>query len=187
MENSNTTINYFGFGTNQDLEMMEHMIGRKNIKGDHGKLIGYEITIQKASQFRTEIPPTSPLQGMSAKDLMVKSWGDDFEMFTSRPNPEAVAYGTIWYITPEELELVREWELVDYGCQEDAYGTAITDDGRLIEVITQSFLKPADIDRVITGDDYEPYIWNKEAMLKKADEVRIAYLELMQKIAESRK
>jgi hypothetical protein len=173
-----TTINYFGFGTNRDLEMMEHMIGRKNIKGEHGKLMGYEITIQRADQFRTEIPPTSPNQKMSVKDLIMKSWGPKFEMFTSRPNPKGVAYGTIWYITPEELELVRNWEIVDFGCQEDAYGVAITDDGRVVEVITQSFLKPAEIDRVITGDDYNPYIWDKEAMLKRADELRVEYLEM---------
>lgn len=182
MDNSKKIIAYFGFGTNRDIEMMEHMIGRKNIEGEHGKLQGYEITIQRTDQFRTEIPPNSPTPKLSAKDLIVRSWGPKFEMFTSRPNPGGVAYGTIWYITPEELELVREWEIVDYGCQEDAYGTAVTDDGRQVKVITQSFIKPAEIDRVITGDDYEPYIWDKEAMLKRADELRQSYLEMKSKL-----
>lgn len=178
MQNSKKLIAYFGFGTNRDLEMMQHMIGRQDIKGEHGRLIGYEITIQRADQFRTEIPPTSPNKKMTAKDLIMNGWGPKFEMFTSRPNPDGVAYGTIWYITPEELELVREWEIVDFGCQEDAYGTAITDDGKEVRVITQSFLKPAEIDRVITGDNYESYIWDKEAMLKRADNIREDYLKM---------
>jgi len=178
MENSKKLIAYFGFGTNRDLEMMQHMIGRQDIKGEHGKLIGYEITIQRADQFRDKIISTSPNPNMSPKDLIMKGWGPEFEMFTSRPNPNNVAYGTIWYITNEELELVREWEIVDFGCQEDAYGTAVTDDGREVKVITQSFLKPAEIDRVINGDNYEAYIWNKEAMLKRADDIRLEYLEM---------
>jgi hypothetical protein len=175
-------VNYFGFGTNRDLEMMENMVGRKNIKGEHAKLLGYEITIQKANQFRTDVSPTSPVPNTSPKDLILKVWGPDFEMFTSRPNPKGVAYGTIWYLSPSEFELVREWEIVDFGCQEDAYGEAITDDGKKVRVITQSLLKPAEIDRVISGDDYEPYIWNKKTMLEQADRVRKEYLNMKSRL-----
>jgi hypothetical protein len=67
---------------------------------------------------------------------------------------------------------------VDFGCQERAYGKAITDDGRSVDVVTQSFLKPAEVDCVITGDDYDPYIWDKETMLKRADKVRLEYLKM---------
>lgn len=178
----NIKINYFGFGTNRDLEMMAHIIGREKIEGEHAKLLGYEITIQKAEQFRTEISPNSPNPNLSPRDLIMKVWGPKFEMFTSRENPEGVAYGTIWHITPQEFELVREWEIVDFGCQEDACGVAETDDKRKVKVITQSFLKPAKIDRIIKGDDYEPYIWDKAAMLKQADRVREEYLALKAKM-----
>jgi hypothetical protein len=99
-------------------------------------------------------------------------------MFVSRPNPRGIAYGTIWFITPKELELVRYWEIVDFGAQDDAYGFALGDDGELYEIITQSFVRPepVDIDKVITGKDYEPYIHDKEAMLKRADDLREDYL-----------
>jgi hypothetical protein len=168
-------IAYFGFGTNRDLAMMQHMIGRKNITGENGRLIGYELTIQKTTDFRDDIPKNSPAPS-SSKALILHEWGSKFEMYTSRPNPTGVVYGTIWYIIPEELELVREWELVDYGCQEDAFGVAVTKSGKLVKVITQSFLEPAKISRVIRGNNYPPYIWNKEAMLKKADDTRIEHL-----------
>ncbi len=104
-------------------------------------------------------------------------------MYVSRPNPDGVIYGTIWHITPEEFELVREWEMVDYGAQEDAKGKAINAKGKVVEVITQSFINDPipEIDKVITGDDYKPYIASKEAMLKRADEIRLQYLELKKK------
>jgi hypothetical protein len=181
MKKTKETVAYFGFGTNRDLSMMQHMIGRKKIRGQHGQLPGYEITIQRADQFRTQKLPTSPLPNKSPRDLIMNTWGPGFEMYTSRPNPTGVAYGTIWYVTHEELELVREWEIVDYGCQEDAYGVAITDEGEKVEVITQSFLRPAEIDRVVVGDDYEPYIWDKREMLKMADKLRLEYLERKRK------
>ncbi len=172
----NQVVYYFGFGTNKDLAMMQHMIGRENIIGEPGKLRGYEVCIQRADQFRTEIPKDSPFPS-SPKDLITGSWGPEFEMYVSQPNIDGVAYGTIWQITPPELELVREWELVDYGAQEDAWGTAVNSKGEKFEVITQSFMRPPiDIDRVVTGPDYEPYIWAKNDMLKRADELRLQYL-----------
>ncbi len=171
-------VYYFGFGTNKDLAMMEAIVGRENIEGEPGKLIGYEICIQRADQFRTDVPETSPVTA-TPKDLIIKTWGPKFEMFVSRPNPGAVAYGTIWKITPLELEYVREWELVDYGAQEDAWGTAVSDSGNKFEVITQSFMKsPIDIDRIVTGKNYKPYIWDKAAMLKRANILRRQYIRL---------
>ena len=181
-------IKYFGYGTNRDLAMMEHIIGRKDILGEPAKLPGYDVCIQKADQFRTKIPKNSPVPKYSPRDLIMKGWGPKFEMYVSRPNSKGIAYGTIWYITSFELELVREWEIVDYGCQEDAYGIAITKKGEKIPVITQSFLRPktTPIDRVVKGDNYEPYIWPKKAMLKRADDIRENYLKIIRKIGKNK-
>jgi len=180
-DEQNCTIKYFGCGTNRDPEMMEHMIGRKNIKGESGKLFGFDLCIQKATQFRDEIPENSPAD-ISPRDIILQVWGPDFEMYVSRPNPDAIISGTIWHITPDELELIREWELVDYGAQEEAKGIAINSKGETVEVITQSFLKSQpEIDRVVDSDNYEPYIASKKDMLRKADEVRFEYLDLKKK------
>lgn len=171
------SIKFFGFGTNRDHDMMSHIIDRKEITGDSGKLLGYELCVQRAKQFRDNIPKSSPLD-ISPRTLMVNSWGAEFKMYVSRPNPDGIIYGTIWDITPEEFEIVRNWELVDIGAQEDAKGMAIDSKGEIVQVITQSFLKSPipEIDEVITGSDYEDYIHSKEKMLKTADEVRIQYL-----------
>ena len=101
-------VYYFGFGTNRDRDMMEHMVGRKGLTGEPGKLIGYEVCIQRADQFRTEIPENTPFYA-SPKDLIIKSWGSYFEMYVSRPNPGAFDVGTKWQLTLPILEFVREW------------------------------------------------------------------------------
>ena len=93
------TVQYFGFGTNRDLEMMAHMIGREDISGEPGKLVGYELCTLRGKQFRDEIPTTSPLD-ISPLTLVVDLMGPEFEMYVSRPNPDGVIYGTIWEITP---------------------------------------------------------------------------------------
>ncbi len=173
----NSVIKYFGFGTNCDIEMMAHMVGRDNIRGESGKLLGYELGTLKAKRFCDDIPENSPVD-ISARAILLNSWGPDFDMYVSRPNPNGVIYGTIWDITPEELELVREWELVDYGAQEDAWGTAVNIKGKSFKVITQSFMRPpAQMDKVLADPDYEPYIAPKATMLKRSDESRLMYLE----------
>ena len=54
--------------------------------------------------------------------------------------------------------------------------------GEIVEVIVQAFLKSQpEIDRVVDGNNYEPYIASKEAMLEKADEVRLEFLEMKKK------
>lgn len=174
-------IYYFGFGTNKDKDMMAYMVGNKNLEGEHGRLIGFELCIQKPYQFRTEIPITSPLyqDQISPRDIITDAWGPDFEMFVSRKNSTGVIFGTIWKLTPEEFELVSEWEMVPYGCQENVKGIAVTDDGKLIEVWTQSFANPpeAEVERIITGNDYEPYIADKKEMLEVAEKCRLEYLK----------
>lgn len=82
-------ILYFGFGTNKDMAMMQHMIGREDIAGVPGRLLGYEVCIQKARQMRTLVPPTSPVS-KTPRQLIIDNWYDDFPMFVSRPNPSVL-------------------------------------------------------------------------------------------------
>ncbi|OGK43666.1 hypothetical protein A2957_02860 [Candidatus Roizmanbacteria bacterium RIFCSPLOWO2_01_FULL_38_11] len=176
-----TYVKYFGFGTNKDLDMMVHMVGRSDLVGEPGRLIGFDVCIQKSREMREEIPETSPLK-IPPKDLIIQNWGPDFDMFVSRPNPNGIAYGTIWDLTQDEIDLVKEWEAVDYGVQDEVWAIAIDSKGHFVQVETQTLLKPTDkIDRIITGEDYDPYIAPKKSMLDLADDIRIRYLERKKK------
>lgn len=174
---SGKIVKYFGFGSNKDLDMMVHIIGRENIVGESGQLIGYEVcTIVAKNIKREEIPPDSPLQ-ISPKKIIINNWGPDFEMYYARANPASVAHGTIWDLFEEEMGLVREWELVDYGLQEEVNAMAMNKKGEIIQVETQALIKePMAVDKVVTEEDYEPYIAPKDRMLSFADKTRIDYL-----------
>lgn len=175
-------IKYFGYGSNKDLDMMAHMVGNSNLKGVPGKLLGYELCIQKIDQIRNTIPENSPLD-KSAQETVRDAFGDGFELFIAREKEGGVIYGTIWDLTPEELNLVKEWELVDAGMQEEVQATALDDQGTKVDVETQAVIDPPPaIDRLVTENNYAPYIVSKEKMLEVADRNREFILNLMKKI-----
>lgn len=178
MGDARKIIKYFGFGTNKDLDMMVHMVGRGNLVGEPGKLIGYEVCIIVAKNIKREhIPPESPLK-VSPKKIIIDNWGDDFPMYYSRPNPNAVAYGTIWDLYEDEIELVKEWELVDYGLQEEVNAMAMNNKGDLIQVETQALMGGYEqVDKVVAEENYESYIAPKDKMLALADKTRTDYLK----------
>ena len=174
-ESKSDAVKYFGFGTNKDLDMMIHMVGNPNLKGEHGKLIGYELCIQNINQIRDGIIP--PFK-KSPREIIKNGFGNSFKLYVIRPKDGKSVHGTIWNLTREEFERTRNWELVDFGMQEDAKGMAVDSKGKQVQVETQALLKePREIESIIEGDNYDPYIAPREAMLKTADEVLKDYLK----------
>lgn len=178
-DSGKTIIKYFGYGSNADKDMMVHMVGRDDLKGEPGKLMGYQLCVQSLDQIRDIVPPTSPIKN-SPRDLIRRNFGDKFDLFVAVPKPDAVIYGTIWDLTPEEIDLVKEWECVDYGMQEEVKAMAMDSKEDLIQVETQAVVDPpADYYDVIEGNDYPRYIADKNKMLETADRVRLAYLKML--------
>jgi len=174
-----TIVKYFGYGSNSDKDMMVHMVGREDLKGEPGKLIGYQLCIQSLDQIRDVIPPNSPLK-VSPRQIVRQGFGDVFELFIAIPKPNAVTYGTIWDLTPQEIDLVKEWELVDYGMQEEVQAMAMTSNDLLIQVETQAVVDPpAKFHTTIGDNDYPRYIVDRKKMLEVADQCRIDYQKRM--------
>lgn len=170
-------VKYFGPATNSDPEMMTHITGRHSILGEQGKLLGYDLCIQKINNIRDIVPKNSPLP-ISPREIIRKQFGDSFNLYVLRPNPQASIPGTIWDLTPEEIELVKEWEMVDYGMQEQIKTTAINSKGNPVEVEIQVLLnKPHEIDRIVDAETADLYIAPKKKMWAVADWVRREYLK----------
>jgi len=179
MEND-TTIYYFGYGTNKDLAMMQHMVGRKDLHGEPGVLLDFELAIQSFNQIRGEIKEGSPAP-VSPRTIIEEGFDNTFELFVAKPKKGAKCYGTIWHLTPHEFELTREWELVDFGMYEDAEGIALNEKGEEFKVMTQALIdKPDEVDRIVEGADYEAYLIQKNKILAKADQVREEYYQRME-------
>lgn len=180
MSDDTKLLKYFGPVTNGDPEMMYHMVGR-HLHGEPGTLKGYDLCIQKIHQIRNIIPKTSPLT-RSPQEIIRAQFGDSFELYVLRPNPKGEVPGTIWDVTPQEMELIREWEMVDYGMQEQIKVTALDSQGNPVEVEIQVLLdEPHEIDRVVNAEIADLYIAPKEKMWAVADWCREEYFKAKNK------
>ena len=145
------TIPYFGYGTNRDHDMMAAMIGRNNLSGVEGIVFDYELGVQNLEHIPNKILPTAPAS-RSPREIMKTALGDDAKLYIIRPKTGATTYGTIWQITPEEYEMVRDWELLDFGMQEDIKVMAQTKTGKKITAQTHgSNNSKLPMSMVITG------------------------------------
>ncbi len=103
--NMTSTLHYFAYGTPRDPEMMEAIIGREP-EGVPGTLYDYQMVIQRAA----EIPDR-------VRNILASNWtGEEvgqFETYAIRRNIGTRVVGMVWGITPEERELVDNWELND--------------------------------------------------------------------------
>lgn len=172
-------IPYFGYGTNRDHDMMAAMIGRNNLSGVKGIIFDYELVIQNLEHIPDKILPTAPV-ARSPREIMKTALGDNAKLYIIRPKPGAITYGTIWQITPEEYEMVWDWELLDFGMQEDMQVLGQTETGKKITVQTHGSNDPnLPMGIAITGEDYQDYVVPKEEILETARRVNKEFRERM--------
>lgn len=170
-------ILYFGYGANSQREMMEAITGNKNLVGQPGILEGFKLCVQKINQVPDSVFPNSPA-AVSPKQILKESWGDDFETYIIKPGKETdEVKGTVWELTPLERELVRDWELVDFGWYKDLKGEAVTADGKIVDVQTEGLREGQEIDREIDGKNYPPFLNRLEDFQRVAEKSRKEYLE----------
>ena len=151
-------ILYFGYGANSQREMMEAITGNKKLVGQPGVLKGYKLCVQKMNQVPDSVFPNSPVP-VSPKQILKESWGDDFETYIIKPGRETdEVSGMIWTLTPLERELVRDWELVDFGWYKDIKGKAVTKDGQEVDIQTEGFREGQEVDREVYGTNYPSFL-----------------------------
>lgn len=159
--------------------MIEAITGNKNLVGQQGILRGFKLCIQRMDQVPDSVFPGSPAP-VSPKQILKESWHDSFETYIIKPGEEVgEVTGTIWELTPLERELVRNWELVDFGWYKDMRRKAVMQDGREIEIQTEGFREGQKIDREVDGENYEPFLNKFEDFQRVAEKARKEYLEGM--------
>ncbi len=174
-------VNYFGYGSNRDLAMLAAIIGRDEIEGIKGKMLGHELCIQKLNNIPDLVLPTAPVP-QSPRFILQREFGDNFELYVTRPKTDGVTYGMIWQITPAEYKLMLDWEMVEFGLQDDISAVAIDERGQLINVITPGSLNPnLPVDVVITDEKYDDYIVDKQHILDVANRSREEYYQNIKK------
>ncbi len=174
-------INYFGYGSNRDLAMMAAMVGRKNISGVPARLLGYALCIQKIKDISGKVLKTAP-SPRSPREILTNCFDNKFELYIIKPKAHAITYGTLWKLTPREVDLVKDWEMLAFGMQEDINAVVVDHKGKTIPAYTHGSLSPRlPINRIVEGDDYEIYLVPKKKILNVAVVSRKEYLEGLRK------
>ncbi len=124
---------YFGYGANRDSRMMAAITGNKNLKGRPEVLRGFSLCIQRLDQVPDTIVPSAPVQ-ISPRKILEGNWPSNFTSYIIKEDSEGQVNGTIWELTPLERELVRDWELVDFGWYEDKAATVVTLDRQEVQI-----------------------------------------------------
>ena len=174
-------VNYFGYGSNRDLAMMAAMVGRKKISGVPAKMLGHILCIQSSKDISGKVLKTAPFPS-SPRAIVTKCFDKNFELYITKPKAHAVTYGTLWKLTPQEVELVRDWELLDFGMQEDMKVMVVDNKGKMMHAYTHGSLSSRlPINRIVEGDDYEDYLVPKKKILNVAVKSRQEYFDRLKK------
>jgi hypothetical protein len=173
-------INFFSYVAGDDEKMMAAIFGRENIAHENAVLKGYEMCIQTAKNVIDEILPSCPLP-QSPRAILIKKRGTDFELYTVRPNPKKNISGTIWKVTPQEYEYLRNYELIDCGMSEDITASAITDKGATETVQTYGLKKNKENITKVVDQSYIRKEIPSEEKIKNAIRVREEYIKNVNK------
>lgn len=149
---------YFGYGANKDFEMMKAINGR-SLKGRPAYIEGFELCVQQLNNI-----PKLP------QKILRKAWGDYFESYVIREGRGRV-HGTLWEINPKDRKHISEWELIPDGWYIDIKVTAILDNGKNVQAVTDA-VKNQPIARIVNGAQYKIYLMEAEQMWEHAKQSR---------------
>ena len=174
-------ILYFGYGANRDPKMMEWITGNKTLVGRPGVLKGYTLCVQKLSQVPDSVFPTAPAPFSARANIIAGGWTQTFTSYNIKEDPKGEVYGTIWELSPQDRELVRDWELIDFGWYKDIKDiTAETEDGQRVKIETEGLREGQEVDREVNGKYYPPFLNNLEDFLRVAEQSRGEYFARLQ-------
>lgn len=169
---------YFGYGANKTPEMMAAITGNENIVGKPAVLEGFGLYVQRLNQIPNIVAPNAPAP-LSPREILQSGWGENFESYVIKPNPDTKVHGTLWKLTPVEHELVRNWELIDFGWYRDAAVDIQTEDGNTIKVQTEIVDPEQEVEREVDGHEYSPFLMDLADFRRIAKETREEHLSMM--------
>lgn len=149
---------YFGYGANRDPRMISAITGRPiaELTGRSAILEGYNLAVQRLDQVPDRALDSAPAP-LSPRQMLA-DWGEDFRSYVIHPEENGRVSGTVWELSTEERELVRDWELVDFGWYKDCEGQALTKDGQEISIVSEMLGDGQQIDHEVNGLQYETWL-----------------------------
>ena len=182
MENK---VTYFAYGANRDPRMMAWITGNENLIPKPAVLEGFTLCVQRLDQVPDTPFPTSPVP-LSPRGILKQSWPDTFTTYIIKEDPKGKVAGNIYELTLLERELVRDWEMIDYGWYKDYRGKAKIQEGREVDVQIEGLREGQEVDREIDGMDYETWLNPPEDFKRVAEKSRREYFERMGLVLEGK-
>jgi len=150
MNNINqNTINYAGYGLFADEEFGRTLFG-ENTPNFVVEQKGYEIVVLELKDLpegiQKDVPPT-------------------FRMYAARRNENASVRLRVWKLTPAQKELADSWNYEDILYSRERFVSDINPRPIEIDMITNR-----GIGKIVNGLNYEPYLNDKEIVLRFAKE-----------------
>ena len=171
-------MKYFGYGANKTAEMIAAITGKplETLKGIPVVLKGYEIGIQRFDQIPDTLMEGSMLP-VPVKEIIGGAWSDpeSFETYVIRPGDGEV-HGTMWDLTEQDRALVQDWELVGDWYKEQMV-TVIDESGQELELQTEILGDGQELDRLVDGRDYPPFLRELGEFQRVAEGARRQFLE----------
>lgn len=171
------TIKFFSYVVRENVEGIRALLGRRKLLYEDAVISGYELCTQDVGQVRDDVPAYSPID-ISTRQLLLKTYKPDYELYTIRAKPGSVVPGKVWYISLEEFEYWREYELLDYGLSQDITTHATLENGDIITVQTYGLVEhPENISKVIDPSYIRESIPTKRKLAHKR-QIRLNYIAM---------
>ena len=180
---SEGTVLYFGYGTSKVLRMVGAITGAEDLVGKPATLKGYGLFVQRFDQIPDIVLKTAPAS-FSPRQNIADNWPNTFESYVIRHDSENEVVGTLWELTPEQRELIKDWELVEFGWYQDTSVEVQTEDGQKVRVQTEILGEGQEVDRQVDGKDYNPWLMSPEEMIRIAERSRLEYFKRMSESQE---
>ncbi|MFZ1258336.1 MAG: gamma-glutamylcyclotransferase family protein [Candidatus Saccharimonas sp.] len=151
---------FFGFGADQEVDMIAAIIGRQPRIVGVAVLEGYQLCIQSLEDITDK--------RANPRAILERTWGKGFRSYAIRPVLGSKVRGTVFEVTKAERLLIDAWELVPEGWQDSAEVTVVGEDGHVYKAYTQVLAKGQREGDTVNGMMYRSWLMPKE------DFVRIA-------------
>jgi hypothetical protein len=155
MNDQNRKINYAGYGLFADEKFGRTLFG-ENTPNFVVEQKGYELVVLEfkdlPENIQKDVPPT-------------------FRMYAARRNEDASVWLRVWNLTPAQKELADHWNYEDILYSRETFMSDINPRPVEIDTITNR-----GIGNTVDGLNYEPYLNDKETVLRFARESHEASL-----------